>query len=139
MGGAVLLNGGVTVLASGTGETYSFDNVRTEEDRVSLLAAFGIEVKTEGAEEENFTMPADLDRVLLGYNEVQKRQGLDIGKYTRKKITRYTYEVTNAKCDAPVYATLLIYRGRVIGADVASGDPAGFLLPLTEFGTIAEG
>lgn len=126
------LSMGQTVAASGE-EGYRYTGAREEEGRIAFLRQFGIEVKTEGAEEETFTVPENFDRVLLGYNEVQKAQGLDIAKYRRKKLTRYTYEVTNSDAGGTVYVNLLVYRDKVVGADVCSADPRGFVLPLTEF------
>ena len=122
-----------TVLAAAGGEEYRFGGVRTEEERVDFLRQFGIEVKGAPVEEKAFTMPSDFDRVLLGYNEIQKAQGLDVSKYQNKKITRYTYEVANADYDGTVYVNLLVYRSRVVGADVSSADPEGFIMPLVDF------
>ena len=86
-------------------------------------------------------MPENFDRVMLGYNEIQKAQGLDLSRYAKKKVTRYTYEVTNYAELQPedaepyhgaVYANLLIYRNRVIGADISSADPTGFVEELVK-------
>ena len=84
-------------------------------------------------EEVTFSVPRDFDLVLRGYNEVQKAQGLDLSRYAGKRVTRYTYEVSNAADEGQVLVTMLVHRGRVIGADVSSADPTGFVRPLTEF------
>ena len=115
------------------GETYRFTGVKDEEDRVQFLSQFGIKVKGEGQSEESFTMPEGLDRVLLGYNEIQKRQGLDLSKYRGKRVTRYTYEVENGDYEGVTLVNLIVCRGRVIAADVSGGDPESFVIPLTEF------
>ena len=76
-------------------------------------------------------MPAELDRVIAEYNELQRRQGLDLTKYANKKITRYTYEVKNYEgYDGTVYVNLFVYRDRVVGCDISSADPEGFVAPL---------
>ncbi|HBJ18313.1 MAG TPA: hypothetical protein DDY70_01000 [Clostridiales bacterium] len=126
------------VYASAAGiDGYDFSGIKEDADRVAFLLQFGIEVKEGSAEEESFTMPENFDRVMMGYNEVQKMQGLDISKYQKKKVTRYTYEVTNApESTGPLYATLLVYRGRVIGCDVSTADPKGFVKPLTQFSAL---
>lgn len=129
------LGGGsnVAVFAFGGGD-YSFSGVKDEEDRLAFLKQFGIEVKADSLTEESFTMPENFDRVLEGYNEIQKAQGLDLSKYQNKRVTRYTYEVKNApSTDGTVYATLLVYRDRVIACDISSADPSGFVKPLTDF------
>ncbi len=137
--GFVVIGGTQAVYASAQAQgEYSFGGVKDAAGRMSFLSQFDIEVKGE-AEEESFTMPGDFDRVLRGYNEIQKAQGLDLTKYTGKTVTRYTYEVTNADCEGTVYATMLVYRGRVIACDVSSSDPRGFVKPMTEFLSIAKG
>ena len=76
-------------------------------------------------------MPENFDRVILGYNEIQKLQGLDLSKYSRKRVTRYTYEVEGyPDYEGKVNATLLVYRNRIIGCDISSADPEGFVKPL---------
>ena len=73
-------------------------------------------------------MPEEFDRVMQGYNEIQKTQGLDLSRYRKKKVTRYTYEVTNyPDYEGTVYANLIVYRGRIIAADLSSADPLGFV------------
>ncbi len=129
----VLLGGGESVYAMADGEVVRYNGVKNEEGRIAFLAQFGIEVKDGSMSEETFTMAESLDRVLLGYNEMQKKQGLDISKYTRKRVTRYTYEVTNSPSEGTVYVNLLIYRGRVIAADVSCADEGGFVMPLCDF------
>lgn len=132
--------GGTEAITTGASAAaaYRFDGIREGADRVEFLAQFGIEVKDSPVEEQTFTMPRDFDRTLRGYNEVQKAQGLDLSPYVGKKLTRFTYEVTNASCEGTVYATILVCRRRVVAADVSSADPKGFLMPLTEFLTIAK-
>lgn len=133
LGVLIGLGGAGSVSASSDGVTYRFTGVKDEEGRLSFLSQFGIAAKQDSASEEKFTMPKDFDRVLVGYNEVQKKQGLDLTKYGGKKVTRYTYEVENGDYEGAVLVNLIVYRGRVVGADVSGGDPEGFVIPLTEF------
>lgn len=129
--GAVVFGGGDAVLASGSAAEVDFDGIKTADDRIAFIKSFGIEIDGESCEEAAFTMPDNFDRVILGYNELQKKQGLDLSKYAKKKVTRYSYRVTNWNSDGEVYASLFIYRGKVIACDVSSADPEGFVLPLT--------
>ena len=115
------------------GEAYRFTGVKDEEDRIAFLRQFGIEVMGEGESTESFTMPDATDRVLLGYNEIQKRQGLDLSKYRGKRVTRYTYEVKNGDYEGVTLVNLIVCRGRVIAADVSGSEPGDFVIPLTEF------
>jgi len=134
---AVLLGvifGGGAVSASAEGREVDFSGMKTEEDRIAFLKSFGIEVKDGKAiEEQSFVMPENFDRVMLGYNEIQKRQGLDLSKYAKKKVTRYTYEVVGYEgYDGAVFANLLVYRNRIIGCDICSSDPEGFVSPVVK-------
>ena len=119
-----------SVMASVGGVSVNFGGMRSNEDRVHFIESFGIKVKTEPAEEGVFLAPENLDRVSAEYNEIQKAQGLDLTKYTGKRITHYKYEVENYNSDGAVYVNLLIYKNRVIGCDISSTDGAGFVLPL---------
>jgi hypothetical protein len=122
-----------TVYASADGREINYGGMKTNEDRVEFIESFGIKVKPEPAREESFTMPEDFDRVILGYNQIQKAQGLDLTKYSRKRVTHYSYEVTNYDSDSPVYVNLLVYRNKIIAADISSTADGGFVNALTEF------
>ncbi len=105
-----------------------YTGIKTNDDRVRFLSQFGWEVKPEAVESEEVTIPAEFDKIFMGYNEIQKRQGLDLSDYKKKKVMRYTYEVTNYEgADGVVYANLLVYRNRVIGGDICSADVKGFI------------
>ena len=124
-----------TVYASVEGREINYGGMKTNEDRVAFIEGFGIKVKNEPVREESFTMPENFDRVILGYNQIQKTQGLDITKYERKRVTHYAYEVTNYDSDGAVYVNLLVYRNRIIAADISSASEGGFVSSLTEFDT----
>ncbi len=111
-----------------TAQTVDYTGIRTNEDRIAFIARFGYTVEEQPTESATFTLPADLDRVLAGYNEIQKQQGLDLSRYLKKELTRYTYTVTNyPDYEGTVYVNLLLYRDRVVGCDICSADPAGFV------------
>ena len=69
-----------------TEETVNYSNIRTNEDRIAFIAQFGYTVESEPLESCSFTLPEEFDRVMAGYNEIQKQQGLDLSRY-RKKAT----------------------------------------------------
>ncbi len=108
--------------------SYHYDKVKTEENRVEFLRQFGWEVKGEPLEAEEVTIPAEFDKVFAGYNEIQKSQGLDLGRYKNKKVMRYTYEIINyPDYDGKVIANILLYRNKVIGGDICTADVHGFI------------
>jgi hypothetical protein len=85
-------------------------------------------VLSEPKETVEVTIPSEFDKIFTGYNEIQRRQGLDLSDYKKKKVMRYTYEVTNYEGETgTVYANLLVYRNRVIGGDICSADVKGFI------------
>ena len=128
-GVAVIADAGAAIVPpEETVETVSFSRVKTDVDRLKLLTDLGWNTTGEVVEEESFTLPETFDRVLLGYNEIQKDQGLDLTRYRKKKVTRYTYESTNyPDYEGRVYANLIVWRGRVIAGDISSADPMGFV------------
>ena len=128
-GVAVIADAGAAIVPpEETVVTVSFSRVKTDEDRLKLLTDLGWKTTGEVVEEESFTLPETFDRVLLGYNEIQKDQGLDLTRYRKKKVTRYTYEITNyPDYEGRVYANLIVWRGRVIAGDISSADPMGFV------------
>ena len=102
--------------------------VATNEARVAFLEQFGWKTGSAPVETETFTVPDTFDRVMLGYNEIQRAQGLDLSRYENKKVTRYTFEVTNyPDYEGKVYANLIMYRDKVVAADISSADPMGFV------------
>ena len=117
--------------ASEAGAAAVYDGIRTESDRTSLLSRLGYTVKGGPVEEVTFTLPEEFDRALASYNELQKEQGLDLTRYKKKTVSRYTYKVESYEgYDGTVYINLLLYRDRVVGADVCSADPSGFVRAL---------
>ena len=112
---------------------YSYDKVKTPSDAANFLAQFGWEVEATPIEEKTVTIPSEFDKIFAAYNELQKAQGLDLSRYKKKAVTRYTFTLTDYKdaegkpYDGRVYANVLVYRNRVIGGDICSADVNGFV------------
>ena len=105
-----------------------YTGVATNENRLSFLGQFGWEAKKEPVNSVETTIPSEFDSVFSGYNEIQKKQGLDLSDYKGKKVMKYTYEITNYPgYDGRVYANILVYRNRVIGGDICSAEITGFI------------
>ena len=120
--------GGYASASASEATSYSYEKVKSNEDRINFLSQFGWQVKNDPVSTEKVSVPDSFDKVLMGYNEIQKEQGLDISKYKGKELTRYTYEVTNYNgYDGVVYATVLVYRNKVVGGDICSADAGGFI------------
>ena len=67
---------------------YTYNKVKSEEDRQSFLAQFGWEVSSAPTETREVTIPSEFDKVFAAYNELQKEQGFDLSKYRKKTATR---------------------------------------------------
>lgn len=113
-------------------ESIRFDGVKTSEDRISFLEQYGWRVEATPVEEAEVTVPKEFDKVMTTYNEIQKQQGLDLSKYGRRTMMRYTYKVTNyPDYSGTVYANILVYKNRVVAGDICSSDANGFIHTLS--------
>lgn len=119
----------VTTGAQVEGEkSISYDKVKSAADAVNFLSQFGWTVDGGSPESAKVTIPSEFDKVFAAYNEIQKSQGLDLSKYKKKELTRYTFEVTNYEdYEGKVYANVLVYRNKVVGGDICSADVSGFV------------
>lgn len=103
----------------------------SNDQRVQFLKNFGWEVTTSPHESSQVKIPKESSQVFDRYNQLQKAQGYDLGKYAGKKVMRYVYEVKNYPgATAPVYATVLVHKNEIIGGDItdtaAKGKIQGF-------------
>ncbi len=113
---------------TGSEVSVNYSKIKTNEDRIAFISQFGWSVNETPTDEQELTIPAEFDNVFAAYNELQKQQGLDLGKYKRKSMTRYTYEITNyPDYDGTVYINLIIYRNKVVGGDICTADVNGFV------------
>lgn len=109
-------------------EKIRYDKVKDNADRMEYLAQFGWECNETPLEEVTLTIPAEFDKIMKTYNEIQKQQGLDLEKYSGKTVTRATYEITNYPgAEGKVLANVIVYKNRVIGGDICSSDVNGFI------------
>ena len=98
-------------------------NVKNEDGRAEYLATLGYGVTGEPVSTSSEKLPKEFDEVMSKYNYLQRTQGFDLERYSGKKITGYTYEVSsfpdNTKMgDDTYYATILVYKNKVVGADL---------------------
>ena len=117
----------VTAVSASDGSKV-YTSAKSNDDRVEFLSRFGWEVNEEPNETVNVVVPEEFDDIFEGYNALQIKQGLDLSRYRKKTVTRYTYTVTNyPDYDGEVYVNILVYRNKVIGGDVCSADVNGFV------------
>lgn len=125
----ILIFGGKSQDTAATGATGSNDS------RVKFLEGFGWQVTPTPHETTQVRIPEESGEMFRRYNALQKGQGYDLSKYSGKKVMRYVYEITNYPgATEPVYATVLVYKDKVIGGDVtdtaAKGKIRGFQMPV---------
>lgn len=130
--GAIAI-GQSTALTAAASAKINFGGIETNEDRLEFIRQFGVEVSGEPEECVSFSVPENFDKVIAGYNELQKEQGLDISKYKNKKVTRYTYSLDNYNgYEGEVHVNLIIYKKTVVACDISSAAPNGFVEPLVK-------
>ena len=121
--GLLLLGGGESQPTASVSTAPAAD---TNDARVKFLTDLGWEVTASPAEAAEVKIPKGADQVFDRYNELQKSQGYDLSKYAGKKVMRYVYEITNfPDAKEPVYATLLVYKDKIIGGDITDTTPGG--------------
>lgn len=107
--------------------------LKTNEDRVALLRSLGWEVNETPTVEMEVEIPKTFDAAYQSYNELQKRQGLDLEKYAGKRATLYTYTLTAYPGGKEgVTASLLLYKNRLVAADISAAEADGFTHGITE-------
>lgn len=124
---------GVLVLAAilaatktGTTEAADARNGETNEARVAYITQQGWQVNAEPVQTQSIKIPMEDSEVFRRYNELQQSQGFDLTQYAGRQATRYVYEVLNAEAsEGPVYATIFVLDGKIVGGDVTDTAPAG--------------
>lgn len=123
----------VVLLFGGNGEATQTDTaaVSNNDARVQFLKDFGWDVSTSPAESSQVRIPKEQTPVYERYNALQKSQGYDLSQYADKAVMRYVYKVNNFPgATDPVYATVLVYKNKIIGGDItntaANGVVQGF-------------
>ena len=125
----------IVVLFSGNHATATVSpNVSSNDARVEFLKGFGWEVTTSPVESGQVKVPKNPSEIFDRYNALQKSQGYDLSDYAGKTVMRYVYEIKNfPDATEPVYATILVYKNKIIGGDVtdtsAKGKIQGFEMP----------
>ncbi|MDD6728234.1 MAG: DUF4830 domain-containing protein [Eubacteriales bacterium] len=92
----------------------------TDEERRDYLASYGWETDKD-FETKELTVPESWNDVYINYNEIQKNQGFDLSDYKGRKVTLYTYKITNYEGESEgIVADMLVCDGILIGGDVCN-------------------
>lgn len=102
-----------------------------ERERLAFFSQFGWKMDEEPVEVTEIIIPNEFDEVYEAYNDIQKKQNLDLSLYSGKRVKRWTYSVKNYPGyeSKPNYiqANILVYEGMVIGGDICSVELNGFM------------
>lgn len=121
----------LAVLGGRTGDSAAPTASITEnDDRVQYLSELGWQVDASPKETMQVLIPKESNEVFDRYNTLQKTQGFDLAPLAGKTVLRYVYHVTDSPEDAPIYATLLVYKNRIVGGDITEVGPNGGMKPL---------
>lgn len=129
LGAIVLMGGDSTAQTAAT-----TGNLTGNDARVQFLKDFGWEITTSPTQSGQVRIPEGTSPVFDRYNTLQKSQGYDLSAYAGKQVMRYVYQVNNYPgASELVYATLLVYKNKIIGGDItdtaAHGKIHGFAMP----------
>ncbi|MDD3347283.1 DUF4830 domain-containing protein [Oscillibacter sp.] len=99
----------------------------TNEERVTYLESLGWQVESEPVETLQLLLPKKLEEPYLSYNDLQLTQGYDLSPCCGKRLSRYTYAVTNYP-DRPsgVQANLYLCEDLPVAGDIFCPDADGF-------------
>lgn len=135
IGAAGVLLIGIIILLAGRGRAEaamssapSPKGVKTTEDRIAYLAAYGWTADAASEECQEVVIPKEFDATFEEYNTLQKEQGFNLEKIKGKRVQRYIYQISNHPSGkSPVYASVLIYKNNVVGGDLQNPSADGFL------------
>lgn len=137
LGLAAVLLALILLFGDQTQDTAATASVSANDGRVKFLESFGWQVTPTPKEASQVRIPEESGEMFRRYNALQKGQGYDLSKFAGKKVMRYVYEINNYPgAQEPVYATLLVYKNKIIGGDVtdtaAKGKIRGFQMPVLQ-------
>lgn len=121
----------IAVCGEFSATSVSDRNGATNALRVAFAESIGCRIKEDSVSSRSVKIPARFSDVYENYNAVQKRAGFDLSDYRGCTVTLYSYPVISFNgCADGATLSLLVYRGRIIGGDVATCALDGHMLPL---------
>ncbi|MBQ3573994.1 MAG: DUF4830 domain-containing protein [Clostridia bacterium] len=110
---------------------FFYADKEVNQANLEYIRACGYTADTSPAEVSYISVPETLDAVYSAYNAIIKEAGFDLNEYAGKTVTRYSYSVQNYdSSNTAVRINILVYRKKIIAADISSLSKDGFILPL---------
>lgn len=101
------------------------DEAPTNEARLAFLRQLGWEIDETPTETQEVRIPEEFNDVFTRYNQLQQTQGYDLSSYAGKCVKRYVYRIRNHPDGDDYFATLLLYKNKIIGGDVTGTGQGG--------------
>lgn len=106
----------------------------TAEKRIEYIRSFGWDVGIAPTNIKEIRIPANFDEAYEQYNALQREQGFDLRRYRACYAYKYTYDILNCAepSPVPICANLIVYDGKIIGADISSAEANGLVTVLAK-------
>ena len=123
----------VMIFSGGNDTAPTAAPVTNNDSRVEYLQQQGWEVSSSPVESGQVRIPTEASEMFDRYNALQKSQGYDLSKLKGKTVMRYVYKVNNyPNATEPVYATVLVYKNKIVGGDITDTSPTGIMQGITQ-------
>lgn len=103
----------------------------TPEERLNFFRQFSYIASENPVEVKEVVIPTEFDETYEEYNELQKKQGLDLTPYRGVRVKSWSYEILNypgyENTDSLIRGNLLTYNGVVIACDICNISLDGFM------------
>lgn len=103
----------------------------TPEERLNFFRQFSYIASENPVEVKEVVIPNEFDETYEEYNELQKKQGLDLTPYRGVRVKSWSYEILNypgyENTDGLIRGNLLTYNGVVIACDICNISLDGFM------------
>lgn len=103
----------------------------TPEERLNFFRQFSYIASENPVEVKEVVIPTEFDETYEEYNELQKKQGLDLTPYRGVRVKSWSYEILNypgyENTDGLIRGNLLTYNGVVIACDICNISLDGFM------------
>lgn len=127
---AVLI--GLVMAAGAEPAPFGGSKVNSPQELSEFLQSLGWECDLSQLTEQNAVLPEQFDDTFIAYNAIQLEQGCDLSKFAGKAVVVYTVPLTNyTRSTDTVLATVIVYKGNVIGGDIHAAAMDGFMHSLT--------
>ena len=112
--------------------TFSIDK-NTNAKITNYVESIGWIIENDPVKISHYKIPDEFDSVFNAYNEIQQKAGFDLSNFKGKTVASYSYKIINHELSSEhtIYATILIYKGEIIGGEISSGGSLGFIYEIT--------